>query len=260
MKRMKLLLILIPFLCHCGSSGGTDSGNPDKISLNIISYRSSDFQQIAVNGLTLNTAQVVLDRIRFRSLNECDDEFENASPIEFGGPFIIDLLQPSSLVELDDLDVPAGTYCSITLRFKKIAGNPSTENVIVGRSVYIEGERGDGTPFQVELTQDEDFELQNDANGFLVDNAESKESFFIAFDLEQWFNSVNLNHATTSSDSNGDPIIFISAEQNSNIQEQIIDNIQGSADLLRDENNDQELDEEELEPSLAQGKEGTPVF
>ena len=56
---------------------------------------------------------------------------------------------------------------------------------LAGKSVVISGERGDGTPFQVTLNKDEEFELKNENTGFELSFSKRDRTSLIAFDLDQ---------------------------------------------------------------------------
>lgn len=259
-------LIFIGFLLlGCGgrgSTGGTETGNATTVSLRIIGYQSSQLAALTVNDTNISTAKVVLDRIRFRPFSVCqDDDGEETDDIEFSGPFIVDLLSSSSISGLEEISLPTGQYCRIELVLKKLEGENlpsgvSASDPMVGRSILIEGSRADDTPFEVTTELDEEFKLENTTAGFSVEASDVVKILFIAFDLDQWFDGIDLSDPSIeiSTDSNGNPIILINDEQNQETQERIEDNIKFSADLFEDEDDDEDLDPEEQEDSLAAGE------
>ncbi len=271
-KIYPLLICLIWLLAACGSgqgnpaTGGTEAGNAGTVSIRVIGYQSStlaawDLPALTVGDNTIDTARIVLDRITFKPFSTCDEEedSEGAEEIRFDGPFVVDLLDPAALSGLEDVSIAAGRYCEITLVFKKLEDDlpegidPS--DPIVDRSILLEGNRQDGTPFQVTTEVDEEFELENESTGFLIEASSSLKVFFIAFDLDQWFVDVDLMDPDVdiSADGSGDPIILINDETNEPIQETIEENLKRSADLFEDSDDDEDLDPEEEDEPLAAG-------
>ncbi len=240
--------------------GGTETGNPSKINLRVIAYQNSTLQNVLLPHLivgTLNVTQadIVLERIRFRPIEVCEDEtLDDNGEIRFDGPFIVDLLDPTNESNLVGVGIPEDVYCRIELRLAKL--EESVSSPLAGKSVVISGERGDGTPFQVTLNKDEEFELENENTGFELSSQNGTEQVFIAFDLDQWFNNVDLDapDVEISLGPDGQPIILLEEGHNQILLEQIIKNLELSSDLFEDSDNDDELDEAEQENSLAQGQ------
>jgi hypothetical protein len=247
-----------------GTTGGTETGNATTVSLRVVGYQSSAFEgsALTLNNLEVTTAKIVLDRIRFRPLSVCeDDDGEEGDDIRFDGPFIVDLLNPSAISGLEEISLPTGQYCRIELVFKKLeSGNipsgVSPNDPMVGRSILIEGSRSDDIPFEMTTEIDEEFKLENETTGFSIEASTTVRTFFIAFDLDQWFDGIDLSDPSieVSEDSEGNPIILINDEQNEETQERIEDNIKFSADLFEDSDEDEDLDPEEQEDSLAAGE------
>ena len=258
-------LIFIGFLLlGCGgrgSTGGTETGNATTVSLRVIGYQSSQLAALTVNDMNITTAKVVLDRIRFRPFSVCQDDGEEIDDIEFNGPFVVDLLNPSAVSGLEEIELPTGQYCRIELVLKKLEeGNlpsgVSASDPMVGRSILMEGARADETPFEVTTELDEEFKLENEITGFSIEASTAVKVLFIAFDLDQWFSGVDLSGPSieVSTDGSGNPIILINDEKNEETQERIEDNIKFSADLFEDKDDDEDLDSEEQADSLAAGE------
>lgn len=264
-------LLLSQAGCSGGTpaTGGTETGNTTALSIRVVGYRSSQLVPLGLPGLPaltvgdleITTAEVVLDRLTFQPFSACDSggESEGAEEIRFDGPFVVDLLDPTALSGLEDVAIAAGRYCKIQLVFKKLEGDlpsgVSPSDPIVNRSILIEGDRSDGTNFQMTTEIDEEFKLENEATGFLIDAASGVRIFFIAFDLDQWFTGVDLADPSVdvSTDGSGQPLILINDANNETIQETIEENMKVSADLFKDSDEDEQLDPEEEEDSLAEG-------
>jgi hypothetical protein len=247
-------------------NGGTESGNPTKLSIKVIGYKSSELKNsvsktIDVKDIHIDTAKVVLDRLRFRPFEACENDEKEISDILINGPFVVDLLQPASTTGLEDIEIPAGTYCRIELIFKKLNTEevPSTvdqSDPIINRSILIEGTRADGTPFSLETEFDEEFKIENKSTGFEVGPIFGATDLIIAFDFDEWFMSLDLfdPQVEISNDEYDSPIIMIDDDSNENIQETVEDNVKRSADLFEDVDNDDQLDVDELDSSLAEGE------
>ena len=268
MKKRLLLFLCLFFIfqwSHCAGGGalqgGSEAGNPEPVTLDVIGYSSSDLKQskfltIPANNIAVDVAQIVLERLRFRPFSFCEDGSEEGADIRFEGPFVVDLLDSGLSPELAGVIIPPDTYCKIELRLGKLDANVDPGNPISGKSVLITGSRSDGVPFVLKLEEDEEFELENEITGFVIDPSLSLNSFFIAFDLDLWFAGVDLSDPAVeiSQDGQGNPIILIDEVHNTEIRERIIDNLEISADLFEDQDDDGDLDSEEQEESLAEGK------
>ncbi len=253
-----VFLLLSGGVGGCSSTGGTETGNT-QASLRIIGYQSSQLVTLGLSSLTVGslevtTARVVLDRIHFRPFAACNDEgdSEGAQEIQFDGPFVVDLLNPAVLSGLEDVSLAPGRYCRIEMVFKQT----DSSDPILNRSILVIGARADGTPFQMSTEVDEEFELKNETTGFLIEAVSDLAVFFIGFDLDRWFLGINLFDPSVevSSDPGGEPLILINDDVNEEIQEQIEDNIKISAGLFEDQDGDEDLDLNEEEDSLADGK------
>lgn len=261
MKRLLSLLIAVLLTtvvgCTGGGSpatGGTETGNTTAVSIRVIGYQSSqlaalDLPALTVGSLEVDTAFVVLDRLRFRPLSACqeDGEDEGAEDIRFDGPFVVDLLHPEALSGLEGVAIPTGRYCRIELVLKKL----EEAGAMQGRSVLIEGKRADDTPFRMTTEVDEEFKLENETTGFAIEGGGVSSIFFIAFDLDHWFDGVDLSSPSVEVSSG--PIVLIDDDHNEDVQEVIEENLKHSADLFEDSDDDEDLDPEEQENPLAAG-------
>ncbi|HSA58956.1 MAG TPA: hypothetical protein VLJ37_04655 [bacterium] len=249
-----VLLAFAPFMGGCGSStGGTETGNTTAVSIRVIGYQSSLLAALTVGDLQVGKAMIVLDRLHFRPFSACQDgsQDEGAQDIQFNGPFVVDLLNAGEISGLEGLQIPTGRYCRIELVLKKLESTGPMFN----KSVQIEGARSDGTPFLMTTEVDEEFKLENESTGFLIEEADPLSVFFIAFDLDQWFNGVDLmdTFIEVSSGGGGEPIILINDIKNQTVQELIEENIKHSADLFEDSDDNDSLDPEEEGNPLAIG-------
>ncbi len=256
-----LLITLCSLISGCGgATGGTDSGNPDKISMQMLIYQASDFfnhslAQLELSNITFNKALFALDKIHFRSSGKCKQPGTSSDTEIIEGPILIDLLSNQAIMELSELEIPDGFYCRITLRFKKIAGNISSDTIPIGNSILIGGERSDGIAFEFAVTSTQGLKLENDKTGIAINKATQQNRFLIGFDIEQWFQNIDLfdNNLEIGINSQGEPTIFINESINPSLYEQIILNIKKSAALFSDNDNDFNLDQTEQQQPLAEG-------
>lgn len=262
MRRFLSIALLFSALAGCTggdnpSTGGTETGNTSGLAIRVVGYQSSladNPAALTIGDLSVTTAKVVLDRIRFRPFSACQDgaEDEGAADVRFDGPFVVDLLNPGPLNGLEDIIVPNGLYCRIELVLKKFEDEGGSSDPMNGKSVLIEGARNDGVPFQMVTEVDEEFELENETTGFSIEASDNfLQVFFIAFDLDQWFAGVDLN--APGVEVSGGPAILISDASNETIQETIEENLKFSSDLFKDSDHNETLDPEEQEDSLAHG-------
>lgn len=260
-----VLALLLAVTTGCSSAtGGTETGNTTAVSIRVVGYQSSNltnlkFSELNVGALSVDAAKVVLDRLRFQPFSICQEgeSDEGAQSIQFEGPFVVDLLNPNALSGLENVSLESGRYCKVLLVLKKLEGTlpPGVDpsDPIVNRSVLVEGRRSDGIPFQLVTEVDEEFELSNETTGFPVQASTGLQVYFIAFDLDCWFDGIDLMDPSVeiSTADDGTSIIFINDTKNQHIQEGIEENIKHSADLFEDSDDNESLDSED-EP-LASG-------
>lgn len=249
-----ILTLFLALASGCSSAtGGTETGNTTAVSIRVIGYQSSLLPALTVGELQVDAAMIVLDRLRFRPFSACQEgtEDEGAEDVQFDGPFLVDLLNPSAISGLEDLQIPTGRYCRIELVLKKL----ESPGPMFNRSVQIEGARGDGTPFLMTTEVDEEFKLENESTGFLIEEADALSVFFIAFDLDRWFDGVDLmdTFIEVSTGGDGEPIILINDVKNQTVQEIIEENLKHSSELFEDSDDDDGLDPEEEDNPLATG-------
>jgi len=251
MRSTKILVLILCLLAlaPCGSStGGTETGNTQPVSLRPIGYQSSRFLQSAgmmglvVGNLALTQAQMVLDQVTFRPASFCNTSGENngASEASFAGPFVLDLLDPQIIPGLENLPIAPGQYCQLGLTFKELQF-----------SVFLTGARADGTPFQMTAILNDTFDV-NTPDGFSIEPSPTTLILFIAFDLDDWFQGVDLSDPSieVSTGPDGNPIIYLSETQNPSAQGKIVENIQDSPDLFGDRNGNNNLDQDEQDNPL----------
>ncbi|MCB1214465.1 MAG: hypothetical protein KDK66_03195 [Deltaproteobacteria bacterium] len=268
-----LLILLLSFQsCSTSQVGGSEAGNPEPVQIALLAYSSSvnaatslktsslskflTSASLQVGSLQIDRAEIVLGELRIRPFSLCDVEESLEEEFRFRGPYIVDLLETPP-VSLMGVEIISGLYCKLEMRLEKLETSSAGIIFPLGNSVFIEGLRSDDTPFQVLLETDEEFELQNESTGFEINADLSLDHFFIAFDLDQWFAGVDLSDpgVEVSVDGQGDPIILINQDHNTELREVIVENLKLSADFFEDQDDDGQLDQDEQDPedSLAEG-------
>lgn len=231
-----LVLMSLPLSC------GTDVGNP-VVDMKFSIYDSGSsatfdkgIAHIAPPGLLIDKAWVAVERIRLRDATNC----EGNSRDEFEGPFVVDMLSTDSNPSLSGLELNSSTYCRLEFRWKKLVENEvlGAPPELTGASVLLEGERADGIRFI--LKSDKGNELRLDARNdtFTIDELSS--SLFVAFDVQDLFDGVNMDAAEVV-----DGSIRIQNNSNETLLRVFESNLDEMAKLFDDDDGDGELDPEE---------------
>lgn len=230
--------VLLPISCT-----GTDVGNP-VVDIDFAVYDSdppgSSAQArlaVAPSGLNVDTAWVIVERIRLRAASDC----EGGTQDEFVGPFAVDMLAAGAPPALSGLAVSATSFCRIELRWDElgegvIAGAPAE---LVGASILLEGRRGDGTRFVVRSKRGEELRLDARATAFTIDDLES--ALFVTFDVQDLFDSVDIDAAEVGDDN----IIRIEEGSNDELLAIFDENLDAAAKLFEDLDGNGELDPDE---------------
>lgn len=255
MTRIKTIgSLMLALLCStaCTTHSGTDTGNATSLGIKVVGITS---------GVALTEARIVLRNIDLDPLAACQaeaaspqaDNFE--SGFTFEGPFVIDLLNDTSLPPANRIPIPSDTYCEIGLDFNRLGKEEAPEGIptddpIIGSALIVRGSRDDGTPFLVRLNEDDRFKLEGTSpDGFAIESVPGGTLLFISFDLSAWFTGVDLNAAVVS---NG--MIVIDHDENAGLRSMIVENIKHSARLFKDLNGNGVLDGDESDDTLVLGE------
>ena len=141
----------------CGRELGTNTGNPSsQTALKFAGIDSSLTTKLRTKalpgGIDITEARLVLEAIDFKSAEDCDNDDETETEIDFEGPFVVDLLSNMSIPETTNISIPAGNYCRIRLRLDELDDDERPNGIdasdsIIDKSVLIVGTRSDATPF-----------------------------------------------------------------------------------------------------------------
>ena len=197
------MLALLGGLFFLNSCGGTGAGNPGSVNFAVVGInRTSALALTLESGIEINEARIVIGRIRLRPLADCVSGGSGGTAgFDAEGPFVVDLLDNTSLPAIGALNIQPATYCRIELRLDDLEEDElpqgiSPSDTLVENSVEILGARVDMTPFVIRLEIDDDFKLENAIEGFPI---MSGNTFFMAFNFPEWFDGVDLDSATISS-------------------------------------------------------------
>src|SRR5688572_10911720 len=101
--RSSTFLSIVLMTSSCGSSGGTDVGNPSfpptsRFAVVGIQKASSSTALSFDSGVEITEARIVVSHFKFRLKENCDQETE--TDFHFKGPFIADLLTNQTIPEV----------------------------------------------------------------------------------------------------------------------------------------------------------------
>lgn len=268
-KKLYYFLFCMGFGFHwlggCVGQPGTDTGNPSSVGIKFVGTRDTSLQKLSAlassPGADITEARIVLKNLDMDPLSTClTVGQETPGPDEFNfellGPFVINLLDNTSIPALDVFQISSGPYCEIDLTFDPIESQDlpkeiSPEDPIVGNALLVRGARQDGTNFVVRLKHDDRFRLEaSSPTGFEIADSNGVARFFVSFDLTTWLTGVDLDSATVSADGT----IHIDDANNNALLTPIVQNVIHSARLFRDLNGNGILEPEEELPSLVLGE------
>jgi hypothetical protein len=261
-----------------GSSTAADAPKNSTLSLDIqgtkpgLSLLATPTDVIGSDGtvvgsLSITSAQLILDKIRFKMESEESEESDEVADEEddeedeeedtFKGPYLVDLLTNTVTPSIKDMKVPAGVYKQLELNVHKVdeeelaALGLDESSPMAGKSIYVTGSYtptgGTSVAFTMSYELSERFILAGNAG---MDVTSGANAVVIAFRLASWFDFSNLE--TNSDEINFTDIVEgdITLDKDSedaakDIQEVIKENIKESADFGKDSDGDGELAEDE---------------
>lgn len=227
----------------CGPQGGTDVGNGATVKLQLEAYEGSTLTQsqsiTTSGGVRVDAIWMAVDRLRFVPATDCE---ESETEIDVEGPFVADLVDIGVLGGPPEFPVSGDVFCELRVGFRELEAAsvpPGAPPELVGRSIRVVGERADGTPFVVSSKLDERVELESsDEGGFTLPAGSNP--LFIAFEIGSWVDALGL-------DSLGVGPIVVDENENGDRLSDFEDAVKDSIRLLRDGDEDGELDPDEVE-------------
>jgi len=235
------LLGLMSALTACG---GTDVGNGRSIKLELQGYEDPAFNQAQSltleSGVLIESLFVNVDRLSFEPAvnGSCDDRPE-LDDVDLPGPVVANLVGEGVLGGAPVLPEQDASLCEFEFRYQPLdlgvapAGAPAE---MEGLSIRMTGERADGTTFVVESRLGEELELEaREGSPFTV--GEGTNALLLSFEIGSWVEALTLDGLTGPA--------IIDEEQNQDRLERFEEAVKRSARLLRDDDDDGEVDIDE---------------
>lgn len=226
---------------------GTEVGNPQDADTSEVSMGFAAVERTAPQALTLANgiefieAWMVIEEIEFKDGTDCDQEV----PSNFEGIHVVEFISGQQIPPYDMSSLPPRDYCRMEINLEGFehadlpAGAPEELNEL---AIWIRGRHADGTPFVLSSESSETLLLHGPFELFA-----GRQALFIVFALSQWLSLEQLD------DAKGDGEILIDDEHNPTLLDEFLDNLEKTVFLVRDENEDGQLQEVELAAPLATG-------
>ncbi len=168
------------------------------------------FSSFAADSLTIDSAIVVLARIKFESHDSVDDDTdlpdsletdddEDESNVKFRGPFVVRVRDTFS-IDFASQTLPAGIYNAIKIKIHRLKSGEDYEdsdehdgkprpmvNVPYESSIIVWGsvlKNGVWTPFEFKFNGEFEFAIRGN---FVVEQDVSSVNIALNFDLASWF-------------------------------------------------------------------------
>lgn len=230
--------------CTTTPQSGTDIGNgivAVQVDLQGYDGRAVPRRLDLASGDRIDEAMIAVEKIRLRPGETCGDEEgeeeeEDDDELDVEGPILADLAGEGVVGGPLGFDVEGGSFCE--LRLDLHAGE-----LLEGASVVLRGARADGVPFEVRSEISESLELRSGDAPFSL--TEGDAALVLAFDLAAWIEALDL--ASLAADPGG--TIRIAEDSGDEALEDALDRfeeaVKASAELVRDEDGDADLDDDE---------------
>ena len=188
-------------------------------------------------GVRVDAIWMAVNDVRFVPATNCE---ESETEIDVEGPFVADLVGSGILGGAPQFPVSGEVFCELRVGFRELeVAPPGAPSELVGRSIRVEGERADGVAFVVSSKLSERVELEaSDEAGFTLPAGNNP--LFIAFEIGSWMDALALDALGT------DPIVVDDTENTDRLSS-FEDAVKDSIRLLRDGDEDGELDPDEAE-------------
>ena len=236
-------------LVGCGPQGGTDVGNgftTVELELAAVTKPKTTAQAITLeDGVVIQHIYFVIAEISLerREGGECEDSGE----VDLHGPFVADLTGAGIIGGAPSFPKVGDAFCELKVGYHRLEADDAPAGAPVealDRSVFVTGQRADGTPFTIASRRDDEMELTAGPKGSFS-LAKGLNRLFLAFELQSWISAVDLN-------SLGDKPIVIDNSNNADRLLLFEKAVEQSARLFRDDDGDGVLDLNEQETALAE--------
>ncbi|MFQ5676183.1 MAG: hypothetical protein ACE5G1_09820 [bacterium] len=223
-KMSGLMLTIALFLFQMSCSSNPASSNPTSGTVKISVKSSTAPLNKLAGAISITSARVVIEKIRFDSV--IDDSLD----FRFKQPFVQDLMLATQLQQIETVQVPFGTYKKSKIEIDDLEpedGLAYTQNPdLQDRSVFIQG-TFDGVPFTFtsDFSEEQERELQP---RLVLDENSPSTNIVLVLNMGNWF-----------VDENGNLLNPLSPDNRSKIEKSIKDSI----DIFEDDDDDGERDD-----------------
>jgi hypothetical protein len=191
----------------------------------------------------VHNAILVVGELRFLACDQSHDADSVAV-----GPFLVDLLQGGTSPAIPEVSVPPSGFCGLDAPLAP-AQAPAR---LVGRSVYFDGVRADGTAFRVYANLQATLRVRARAGVSWNPRPEQKRSVFWALRPRRWLEPGELN-ALNAADDDGSGNLLIDLERHPLLVRAIRSRLAGSSTLYDDLNADDVFDTGDRDAVIGDG-------
>ncbi len=190
--------------------------------------------------------KIAADRDRFKKKMEESTEKDKKrdKSTKFHGSYVYDAIAGAIEGDVPSVDLNDGSYRRIEFKLKRNVSaeesDPLLGNVFVVKGSYTKPGASEATPFEINWHAAMNFRLKGDSAFKVEADGESKLS--IVFDLQKWFEGVDLSTATIGDDG----IILIDKTSNKELMKQLRKNIKMNTRFGKDTSGDSKIDASEI--------------
>ena len=225
------------------TDGGASAGGPALVGAGGANTDAPSDDAVLPRA-TIHNAILVIGAVRFLP---CDTSDDGSVAI---GPFLVDLLHGGTAPEIPAVSVPAGGFCGLDAPLAP-AQAPSR---LVGRSVYFDGQRVDGTPFRFYANVQATLRVRARA-GVTWNGAPegAMRSVFWALRPRQWLEPGELNALEATLLGDGTDVAAIDVERHPALLRLVRSRLAGRSTLYADANDDRAFDLADRDAILGDG-------
>ncbi len=249
--RTRWTTLLVAVTVAASGCVGTDVGNPQDDSPEDREKTDAELRFEGVDrppqpkaltlpgGFVLDEAWMAVDGAGLRPDGECSER----APRQADRSLVVDLLADETTRRTVLPEVEAGRYCGLDVYLAPVSESEHDETdslpgAMVGHSVLLAGERGDGTEFRLEADLERRIAIRADAEGFVL--SPDRRQFLLVAALRSWIDRERLDEFA-----DGDGPIVIDAERHPDAYEHFREAVGETIFLYRDTNGNGQLEPDE---------------
>jgi hypothetical protein len=236
-----LASILLAAACVGTEIGNPQDGEPSQVTMELKGVdRESAGALTLSNGIEITEAWMVFEEVQFRRGANCGET------VDLGYEFvnIVELVSGVQTPGYGETVLASGSHCRVEMEVGPVELGELPEGVsadLADVSVLVRGAY-EGEEFEVRFEDSESLEFHG-----LFELAPDRQSLFVVFALEQWLSPEQLAEVEAGEDGRS----LIDEENTPELVEAFVDALLLSGSVVRDENGDGILQDEELEASRA---------